>query len=81
MQAQEPGAPDGMKVDYQGNIYCTGPGGFWIIEPGGKALGRILMPEQTSNFSWGDSDWRSLYITARSSVYRLRLAVAGKTVR
>ena len=77
MQASGVGAPDGMKVDMQGNIYCTGPGGIWVIEPGGECLGRILMPEQPANFAWGDLDWRTLYITGRSSIYRLRLAVPG----
>lgn len=80
MQAPEPGAPDGMKVDQQGNIYCTGPGGVWIIEPAGKCLGRIALPEMPSNFAWGDSDWKTLYITARTSVYRIKLLVAGKAV-
>jgi gluconolactonase len=77
MKAPEPGAPDGMKVDQQGNIYCTGPGGFWIMESGGKCLGRIMMPELPANFNWGDSDWKTLYIAARTSIYRLRLNVPG----
>ncbi len=77
MQAPEPGGPDGMKVDQQGNVYCTGPGGIWVMEPGGKALGRIMMPEQPANFAWGDPDWRTLYITARPSIYCLKLAVPG----
>ena len=80
MHGAEPGAPDGMKVDQQGNVYCTGPGGIWIMEPSGKCLGRISMPEQPANFAWGDPDWRTLYIAARSSIYRLRLAVAGIAV-
>ncbi|MFC2017111.1 SMP-30/gluconolactonase/LRE family protein [Chloroflexota bacterium] len=80
MQSTEEGAPDGMKVDQQGNIYCTGPGGIWVIEPNGKCLGRIMLPELPANFAWGDSDWRTLYITACSSVYRLRLAVQGIAV-
>jgi gluconolactonase len=77
MQSPERGAPDGMKVDQQGNVYCTGPGGFWIIEPGGKCLGRISLPEMPANFGWGDSDWKTLYITARTSIYRLRLNIPG----
>ncbi|MFC1949517.1 SMP-30/gluconolactonase/LRE family protein [Chloroflexota bacterium] len=77
MKASGEGRPDGMKVDQQGNVYCTGPGGLWIMEPGGKSLGRILMPEQPANFNWGDSDWKTLYITARPSIYRLRLEVPG----
>ena len=59
MQGTEPGAPDGMKVDQQGNVYCTGPGGIWIMDSSGKHLGRILMPEQPANFNFGDADWRS----------------------
>ncbi|MFC2069880.1 SMP-30/gluconolactonase/LRE family protein [Chloroflexota bacterium] len=73
----EPGFPDGMKVDRQGNVYCTGPGGIWIMNTDGKYLGRIIMEEEPANFAWGDSDSRSLYITARGSIYRMRLAVPG----
>ncbi|MFC2011664.1 SMP-30/gluconolactonase/LRE family protein [Chloroflexota bacterium] len=80
MKASGEGRPDGMKVDQQGNVYCTGPGGLWIMEPGGKSLGRVLMPEQPANFNWGDSDWKTLYITARPSIYRLRLEVPGIAV-
>ena len=80
MQAPEPGGPDGMKVDQKGNIYCTGPGGFWIIEPGGKYLGRVMPPELPANLAWGDSDWQTLYLTARTSIYRLRLGVPGIAV-
>jgi len=80
MKLPEAGAPDGMKVDIQGNVYCTGPGGIWIIEPGGKSLGRILMPELAANFAWGDWDWKTLYITARTSIYRLKLAMQGIAV-
>ena len=77
LQAPEPGAPDGMKVDQQGNVYSTGPGGFWVIAPTGKSLGRIVLPELPANLAWGDSDWRTLYATARTSVYCLRLSVPG----
>ncbi len=80
MQGTEPGSPDGMKVDQQGNIYCTGPGGIWIINSSGKYLGRILMSEMPSNFAWGDTDWKTLYITARTSIYRIKLLVPGKPV-
>jgi sugar lactone lactonase YvrE len=77
MELPEPGAPDGMKVDQEGNIYCTGPGGFWIIEPGGQSLGRIMTPELPANMAWGDADWQTLYLTARTSLYRLRLNIPG----
>jgi gluconolactonase len=77
MHGEEPGAPDGMKVDQRGNVYCTGPGGIWIIEPGGKCLGVLTLPEVPFNFAWGDADWKTLYVTARTSVYRLRLSAVG----
>ncbi len=80
IRAAEPGNPDGMKVDQRGNVYCTGSGGFWIIDPGGKSLGRVLMQELPANLAWGDADGRTLYITARTSVYRMRLEVPGVPV-
>ncbi|MFC1897747.1 SMP-30/gluconolactonase/LRE family protein [Chloroflexota bacterium] len=80
MEEPEPGGPDGMKVDSQGNIYCTGPGGIWVMAPGGKRLGRIAVPELPANFAWGDQDWKTLYITARSSIYCLQLIIPGIAV-
>ena len=71
------GSPDGMKVDRQGNIYSTGPGGVWIFSPEGKALGTILIPEPASNVSWAGADRKTLYITASSSIYRVTLKVPG----
>ncbi|HEX3681985.1 MAG TPA: SMP-30/gluconolactonase/LRE family protein [Bryobacteraceae bacterium] len=72
-----PGAPDGMKVDRSGNIYSAGPGGVWIFSPEGKHLGTIRMPEKVANVAWGDEDGKTLYITASSSVYRVRTNVGG----
>lgn len=77
MKGEGPGAPDGMKVDIEGNIYCTGPGGIWIISPDGTHLGTINFPEIPANLCWGDKDWKTLYVTARTSVYRVRLLVTG----
>lgn len=77
MALPEPGAPDGMKVDRKGTIYCTGPGGFWIIDPAGKCLAIVRPPELPANLAWGDADWKSLYMTARTSIYRLRLNIPG----
>jgi gluconolactonase len=77
LRGDEPGAPDGMKVDREGNIYCTGPGGFWITDSAGKNLGRILPPELPANLAWGDADWRSLYLTSRTGLYRIRMNVPG----
>lgn len=75
--ATEAGNTDGMKLDQHGNLFCTGAGGIWIFSPEGKKLGRIVMPEVTANVNWGDEDSRSLYITASTSVYRLRCLTRG----
>ncbi len=68
--------PDGLKIDASGNLFGTGPGGLWIISPAGKALGRIEAPEVPANVAWGD-DGKTLYLTARTSVYRVRLTTSG----
>lgn len=70
----EKGYADGMKTDPEGNLYCTGPGGVWVISPDGKLLDKIATPETPTNCNWGDSDRKTLYITAQTSVYRIRLA-------
>lgn len=72
-----PGSPDGMKVDREGNIYSSGPGGLWIFSPEGKPLATISIPERVSNVAWGDADHKTLYITASSSVYRVHLQIPG----
>lgn len=71
------GAPDGMKIDSAGNVYCCGPGGIHVFSPDGVSLGVIRMPEYTANFCFGDDDLRSLYVTASTSVYRIRLQIPG----
>ncbi|MDF0645188.1 MAG: SMP-30/gluconolactonase/LRE family protein [Nitrospira sp.] len=70
-------ALDGMKVDQKGNVYSTGPGGLWILSPQGKQLGLIKGPEDPHNMAWGDDDGKTLYITALTGIYRIRLNVAG----
>jgi gluconolactonase len=77
MQPDRPGRPDGMKVDVTGNVYCTGPGGVHVFDPQGRPLGRIDTPETAANIAFGEADWRTLFITAQTSVYRLRLAIPG----
>jgi gluconolactonase len=72
-----PGSPDGMKVDREGNIYSSGPGGLWIFSPGGTPLATISIPERVSNVAWGDADRKMLYITASTSVYRVHLQIPG----
>ncbi len=71
------GAPDGMKIDRQGNVYSAGPGGITILSPEGKLLGTLLIPERTSNVAWGGADRTTLYITASTSIYRVRLKIPG----
>ncbi|MGH9327941.1 MAG: SMP-30/gluconolactonase/LRE family protein [Terriglobia bacterium] len=71
------GVPDGMRVDVHGDLFVVGPGGIWVWNSQGEHLGTILMPEQPANLTWGDRDLRTLYITARTSVYRLRTRVKG----
>ena len=71
------GVPDGMKVDTKGNIYCTGSGGVWIFSPTGKLIDKISVPEKTTNVAWGNQDYKTLYITAGNSVYRIPLNAAG----
>ena len=71
------GGPDGMKVDARGNVYGAGPAGIWVFSPDGKHLGTLKTPENPSNCNWGD-DGKTLYITAVTSVYRVKLSVAGK---
>ena len=80
--AQEPGGkgdgvPDGMKIDQAGNIYVTGPKGIWVWSPEGRHLGTIVLPEQPANLAWGDPGYATLYITASTSVYRLRTKAHG----
>jgi gluconolactonase len=71
------GAPDGMKIDSQGNVYCCGPGGIHVFTPEAESLGVIHAPEHVANFAWGDEDYRSLYITASTSLYRIRVLTPG----
>jgi gluconolactonase len=77
--AEAPGeeALDGIKVDRRGNLYVSGPGGLWIISAEGRHLGTIGLPELPANFAWGDADGRTLYLTARTGLYRMRLGVPG----
>ena len=70
-------ALDGLKVDQKGNLYVSGPGGLWIISPEGKHLGTIVGPEHPHNFAWGDDDGKTLYLCAKTGLYRIRLNIAG----
>jgi len=68
---------DGIKVDQKGNLYVSAPGGLWVISPDGKHLGTIITPKHAHNMAWGDADGKTLYLCARSGLYRIRLNIAG----
>ncbi|MEK6709488.1 MAG: SMP-30/gluconolactonase/LRE family protein [Nitrospinota bacterium] len=76
-KGDKPGAPDGMKIDSAGNVYCCGPGGIHVFDRDVNLLEIIEVPERTANFAWGDDDLRSLFITASTSLYRTRVRVPG----
>ena len=75
--SKEDGVPDGMRVDKQGNIYAAGPGGVWVLSPEGKHLGTIKPPENPANMAWGDADAKTLYFTAVTGLYRLKVNIPG----
>jgi sugar lactone lactonase YvrE len=76
MASDDPGVPDGLKVDVHGNVFCTGPGGVWVCRANGALLGRIILPELPANLAWAE-DGRTLFLTARTSVYRLVTRTRG----
>ncbi len=80
MSSAEPGVPDGMKVDTEGNVFCTGNGGTCVFDKEGHYLGTIRTPEIPANCAFGGSDMRTLFFTARTSVYRVRVKVPGVKV-
>jgi len=76
-EKEEGGVPDGIRVDEAGNLFVVGPKGIWVWNAQGHHLGTIIVPEQPANLGWGEKDYRTLYITAGSSVYRIRTKVRG----
>jgi gluconolactonase len=75
--SKKDGVPDGIKIDRDGNLFVTGPRGIWVWDANGNHLGTIVMPEQPANLTWGDAAYRTLYITATTSVYRLKTKTPG----
>ena len=71
------GRPDGLKIDLDENIFSTGPGGIWIFDKTQKLLGRVHLPEKTSNLAWGENSRKTLFITSSSRVYRLETNTVG----
>ncbi|MGH9787724.1 MAG: SMP-30/gluconolactonase/LRE family protein, partial [Candidatus Acidiferrales bacterium] len=70
-------ALDGIKLDQAGNLYVSGPGGLWVLSPDGRHLGTIYAPKHVHNMAWGDADGKTLYLCARSGLYRMRLGIPG----
>jgi gluconolactonase len=78
LSGDEPGVPDGMKVDVQGNVYCGGAGGIWVMDPRGKKLGRIVHgAPATTNIAFGGEDWKTLYFTSRNHLGSIKVQVPG----
>jgi gluconolactonase len=81
LRGAEPGVPDGMKVDSEGNVYCGGAGGIWIMDPTGKKLGRIVHgAPATTNLAFGGDDWKTIYFTSRNHLGSVRVNIAGVPV-
>jgi gluconolactonase len=81
LRGPEPGVPDGMKVDVEGNVYCGGAGGIWIMDPQGKQLGRIVHgAPATTNIAFGGDDWKTLYFTSRNHLGSVNVKIAGLPV-
>jgi gluconolactonase len=81
LRGAEPGTPDGIKVDVQGNIYAGGAGGLYIIDKSGKKLGRIVHGDPaTTNVAFGGDDWKTLYFVSRSTLYSVNVKIAGVPV-
>ena len=74
------GVPDGMKVDVEGRVYCTGPGGCWVFDSDGSHMGIIRLPEIPANVAWGGPDHRTMLFTARTSVYTMRMTTEGTRI-
>jgi gluconolactonase len=80
MASAADGVPDGMKVDAEGRVYCTGPEGVWVFDASGQHLGVIRLPEIPANCAWGGPDHRTMLFTARTSVYSMRMKTPGARI-
>ena len=81
LRGDRPGVPDGMKVDVEGNVYCGGSGGLWILDPSGKPLGIIAHgASATTNLAFGGPDWKTLFFTTRNSLGSVQTKIAGLPV-
>ena len=81
LSGERPGIPDGMKVDVEGNVYCGGSGGIWVLDATGNHLGTIVHgAPATTNMAWGDEDWKTLYFTTRDSLGKIQFKIPGLPV-
>jgi gluconolactonase len=80
MASAADGVPDGMKVDVEGRVYCTGPEGVWVFDASGHHLGVIHLPEIPANCAWGGPDHRTMLFTARTSIYAMRMKTPGTRI-
>ena len=80
MDVDATGGPDGMKLDSQGNLYVTGPGGLWVTTPEGQHLGTIEFPQLPANLCFGGPDYKTIYVTARTGLYSIEVNVPGMPV-
>ena len=81
LRGPEPGVPDGMKVDVQGNVYCGGSGGIWVMDKTGKKLGRIMHgAPATTNLAFGGDDWKTIYFTSRNHLGSVKVKIVGVTL-
>ncbi len=80
MDVEARGGPDGMKLDSEGNLYVTGPGGLWVVTPDGNHLGTIEFPQLPANLCFGGTDYRTIFVTARTGLYSIQVDVPGNAV-
>ena len=80
MNVEAQGGPDGMKLDGEGNLYVTGPGGLWVVTPDGGHLGTIEFPQLPANLCFGGQGYRTIFVTARTGLYSIEVSVAGRAV-
>ena len=80
MHSNQDGVPDGMKVDIEGRVYCTGSGGCWVFAPSGDLIGVIVLPEIPANCAWGGTDNRTMLFTSRTSVFSMEMTTPGTAI-
>ena len=78
LRGSQPGVPDGMKVDIEGNIYCGGSGGLWVLDERGRQLGIVAHGQTaTTNLAFGGNDWKTLFFTSRNTLGSVQAKIAG----